>query len=284
MSRNVKIRYFLSRNVKIRYFLSRNVKIRAMSRKNGINYATSSLRIFLTIALLFGSAMVPFVNCTLATDATLGNECYQLRNTKALLAGRDADVAWLSHWPSSSYLVSSFLRVAFYLVSSFIRVALPRPSLFVETTPAGHFFWLGGWQSLRFLTFEDCWYCYNFHNNERHYHWYHHVQTPSKELEIWQKRGRGVSTCQAQRRKTPPCRPGLASKEKSQKTKLESHWQKLDNNASLSDVGYFWASQNVLIKFRYLCSYVGLLILHESLISWFKSCKKTPNFILWNLK
>ena len=31
----------LSRNVKIRYFLSRNVKIRAMSRKNGINYATS---------------------------------------------------------------------------------------------------------------------------------------------------------------------------------------------------------------------------------------------------
>ena len=35
----------LSRNVKIRYFLSRNVKIRAMSRKNGINYATSWLRI-----------------------------------------------------------------------------------------------------------------------------------------------------------------------------------------------------------------------------------------------
>ena len=31
----------LSRNVKIRYFLSRNVKIRAMSRRNGINYATS---------------------------------------------------------------------------------------------------------------------------------------------------------------------------------------------------------------------------------------------------
>ena len=170
------------------------------------------------------------------------------------------------------------------MVSSFIRIALPRPSLFVETTPAGHFFWLGGWQSLRFLTFEDCWYCYNFHNNERHYHWYHHVQTPSKELEIWQKRGRGVSTCQAQRRKTPPCRPGLASKEKSQKTKLESHWQKLDNNASLSDVGYFWASQNVLIKFRYLCSYVGLLILHESLISWFKSCKKNTKLYIMKFK
>ena len=46
LSRNVKIRYFLSWNVKIRYFLSRNVKIRAMSRKNGINYATSWLRIF----------------------------------------------------------------------------------------------------------------------------------------------------------------------------------------------------------------------------------------------
>ena len=46
LSQNVKIRYFLSRNVQIRYFLSRNVKIRAMSPKNGINYATSWLRIF----------------------------------------------------------------------------------------------------------------------------------------------------------------------------------------------------------------------------------------------
>ena len=45
MSQNVKIRHFMSRNVNIRYFLSRNVTIRAMSRKNGINYATSWLRI-----------------------------------------------------------------------------------------------------------------------------------------------------------------------------------------------------------------------------------------------
>ena len=35
----------LSRNVKIRYFLSLNVKIRTMSRKNGINCAVSWLRI-----------------------------------------------------------------------------------------------------------------------------------------------------------------------------------------------------------------------------------------------
>ena len=45
LSRNVKIRHFLSRNVKIRYFLSQNVKIHAMSRKIGINCATSWLRI-----------------------------------------------------------------------------------------------------------------------------------------------------------------------------------------------------------------------------------------------
>ena len=43
----------LSRNVKIRYFLSRNVKIRAMSRKNGINYATSWLRIFYSPAIKY---------------------------------------------------------------------------------------------------------------------------------------------------------------------------------------------------------------------------------------
>ena len=35
----------MSRNVKLRYFLSRNVEIRAMSRKNGINCDASWLRI-----------------------------------------------------------------------------------------------------------------------------------------------------------------------------------------------------------------------------------------------
>ena len=53
LSRNVKIRHFLSRNVKIQYFLSRNIKIRAMSWKNGMNYATSWLRIFDSPALTF---------------------------------------------------------------------------------------------------------------------------------------------------------------------------------------------------------------------------------------
>ena len=51
LSRNVKIRHFLSQNVKIRYFLSRNIKISTVSRKNGINCATSWLRILICSGL-----------------------------------------------------------------------------------------------------------------------------------------------------------------------------------------------------------------------------------------
>ena len=50
---NIKILYFLSRNIKIRYSLLRNIKIRAMSRKNGISYATSWLHILFSPGALW---------------------------------------------------------------------------------------------------------------------------------------------------------------------------------------------------------------------------------------